>query len=108
MLGERFRISADEDEDDQYLSTLIAHYQTLIETVKRTTKPSSKQIVAILAGILAVDEYCKLQQKSAIKPMPLAHSMSPSIVTTAGSVQNETEEAANITNSILSKIDEII
>lgn len=96
LLGQSFLIST--DEDDQYLSTLIEHYRTLIEKVKRSTSTPNNQIIAMLAGLLAVDEYYTLQRKSdpsaSVAPHPHAHS--------------DTKEAQEITDSILSKIDEII
>lgn len=106
LLGQHFRIST--DEDDQYLSTLISHYQTLIETVQRTTSASNEKIVAILAGLLAVDEYYKLRQKSDTAPASASHTLSPSGTAATEATRSETEEAIDITNSMLSKIDEII
>ena len=57
LLGQSFRIST--DEDNQYISQLVEHYQKLVHTVKHTTNTPNTHIVAILAGILAVDEYFK-------------------------------------------------
>ena len=120
LLGQSFRVST--DEDDRYLSTIIDHYRSLIGDVQRTTSASNDTITAILAGLLAIDEYYKLlhqkkEPQTSEPPVPAdltpAHARTPDHPPAPPDYQrpkpdsSDSDEARDITNSILSKIDEI-
>lgn len=61
MLGTSFTIQANEDEE--YLNNLLGYYQRITQDVQKIDSIKTPLQVAILSGIMIVDELYKEKQK---------------------------------------------
>jgi len=126
ILGQSFRIST--DEEISYVTKLVEHYRELTNTIQQTTSTSNTHLIAILAGLLAVDEYFKAEKAFALGHKgarmgvqdTLLHSSETSYQNEEhhasgepksaplGNAQPAENEALQITHDILSKIEEVV
>ncbi|MFW6312536.1 MAG: cell division protein ZapA [Spirochaetota bacterium] len=58
LLGTSFSVRT--DEDPEYFREVVEHFRTKIDEIQRTVSITDPLKVAILAGILATDDYMKL------------------------------------------------
>ena len=61
LLGASFAIQA--DEKPEYLEAIYSHYKRTVSRVEASAKLADPLKIAILAGILAADEYFKEKMK---------------------------------------------
>jgi cell division protein ZapA len=57
LLGASFAIQA--DEKPEYLEAIYSHYKKIVSRIESSAKLTDPLKIAILAGILAADEYYK-------------------------------------------------
>lgn len=62
LLGASFAIQA--DEQPEYLDAIYSHYKKTVSRVEASAKISDPLKIAIIAGILAADEYYKEKMKN--------------------------------------------
>jgi len=62
LLGTSFAIQSDEKDD--YLDAIYNHYKNTIVRVEKTSNLTDPLKIAIIAGILAADEYHKEKMKN--------------------------------------------
>lgn len=62
LLGTSFAIQADEQED--YLAAIFLHYKKAISQIEKSSNLTDPLKIAIIAGILATDEYHKEKMKN--------------------------------------------
>ncbi len=58
LLGTSFRVQT--DEDPEYFREVVEHFRAKVEEIERSVTTSDPLKIAILAGILASDDFLKL------------------------------------------------
>ncbi|MFW5684614.1 MAG: cell division protein ZapA [Spirochaetota bacterium] len=58
LLGTSFNVRT--DEDPEYFREVVAHFRSKVEEIQQSVSTTDPLKIAILAGILAADEYMKL------------------------------------------------
>ena len=81
LLGTSFRVHS--DEDPEYFREVVEHFRSKIAEIPRSVSTSDPLKIAILAGILAADDFLKLN----------------------GRLRRDDSEANRITESLLSELD---
>lgn len=81
LLGTSFRVQS--DEDPEYFREVVEHFRSKIAEIQRSVSTSDPLKIAILAGILAADDFLKLN----------------------GRLRRDDSEANRITESLMSELD---
>jgi len=81
LLGTSFSVRT--DEDPEYFQEVVEHFRAKVHEIQRSVSTSDPLKIAILAGILASDDYMKL----------------------TGRQRREAAEARRITDTILSELE---
>ncbi len=81
LLGTSFRVQT--DEDPEYFREVIEHFRAKVQEIQRSVTTSDPLKIAILAGILASDDYLKLN----------------------GSLRRDESEAGRITASMIRELE---
>lgn len=89
LLGTSFAIQA--DEKPEYLDAIYTHYRKTVSRVEASAKLSDPLKIAIIAGILAADEFYKEKMKNSDE-----------------STQIDLSEAEKLALKMISRIDQVI
>lgn len=76
MLGTSFSVST--DEDTEYFSEVVEHFKAKVREIQSSVGTSDPLKIAILAGILASDDFIKLngqQRRAGIEARGIADSL---------------------------------
>lgn len=84
LLGTSFTVRTDEDPD--YFREVVEHFRAKVEEIQRSVTTTDPLKIAILAGILAADDFMKL----------------------TGEQRREELEARRITDELLTSLDEAL
>ena len=84
LLGTSFSVRT--DEDPEYFSEVVEHFRSKVAEIQRSVTTNDPLKIAILAGILAADDYMKLN----------------------GSLRREESEARRIAESLISELDDAL
>jgi cell division protein ZapA (FtsZ GTPase activity inhibitor) len=91
LLGTSFTLQS--DEPAEYLEAVVEEYESKLDEIRSSVETSDPVKLAILTGILLVDE---LMKKDGTRPSPSALPQQPS---------DELDEAERITLELIDKID---
>lgn len=81
LLGTSFSVQT--DEDPEYFREVVQHFRSKVKEIERSVSTNDPLKIAILAGILAADDFMKLN----------------------GATRREDSEARRITDSLISQLD---
>lgn len=81
LLGTSFSVQT--DEDPEYFREVVEHFRSKVTEIQRSVSTTDPLKVAILAGILAADDYMKL----------------------TGATRRDDAEARRITDTLISELD---
>ena len=84
LLGTSFSVRT--DEDPEYFKEVVEHFRAKVAEIQRSVATNDPLKIAILAGILAADDYIKLN----------------------GSQRRDDSEARKITESLIAQLDEAL
>jgi cell division protein ZapA (FtsZ GTPase activity inhibitor) len=84
LLGTSFSVRT--DEDPEYFREVVEHFRTKVAEIQRSVSTNDPLKIAILAGILAADDYMKLN----------------------GTRRREDSEAKRITDELISQLDQAL
>ena len=84
LLGTSFSVRT--DEDPEYFKEVVEHFRGKVAEIQRSVATNDPLKIAILAGILAADDYIKLN----------------------GSQRRDDSEARKITESLIAQLDEAL
>ena len=81
LLGTSFTVQT--DEDPEYFREVVEHFRSKVEEIRESVSTTDPLKIAILAGILAADDYMKL----------------------TGATRRDDAEARRITETLISELD---
>ncbi|MFW5777089.1 MAG: cell division protein ZapA [Spirochaetota bacterium] len=81
LLGTSFSVQT--DEDPEYFREVVEHFRSKVEEIRQSVSTTDPLKIAILAGILAADDYMKL----------------------TGATRRDDAEARRITDTLISELD---
>ena len=84
LLGTSFSVRT--DEDPEYFREVVEHFKTKVREIEQSVATRDPLKIAILAGILAADDYLKL----------------------TGNRRQEASEARQITDTLISELDRVL